>query len=1407
MNKMDKIMNDLTDPITMDLLDDPISAPCCGRAFSRQSLKTWLSTCHDNVCPCCKCSMNMFDIDNQPKLINIAYLVEQFKKGDPLDELIKDQDNEHKHKWSAHIIPLQDKHNKRLNIGELSLELEKSNFIIKPSLFIAVVDRSGSMSGAPWKQVETALLYITRMAHQNPMVKICIIAYDSTAQIYNPQGTQHDIEMMIKNMFTGGGTNFSSAFEKVKLVLNQFFCSEDKIDDEHNVSNVTVVFMTDGQDSTFYNKDINEASDKLVSNFKTVIQDCWKDSPISIHSVGFSQGCSKDFLEKLRLSGNSEGTFRFAEPSDDGDTLCSKLNSLFEVASKSSSVPIEIFAPKLALNDNINFLIDENGKGIYKKWITINNYDDIGNLVVNSSKDINCNVSVDIIEDNSIFNKWISKCIDDLASELFQFVSGKKEYSGQVLNLYLNLLEKKIDALVVSTNDDALISRLEFIQGQLINYRNGGNVNIGKLGDIRFSSMFREEKPTIKAQPVISVDKTPLKIDNSPADVETRIRYSRNNHNKNRNSLQRAICDVQSDFISNELESELQNCSLQDVLYKDSDENNAIHLAAYCGHSKVIKRLIDKFNSDIDLNLCNGDGETVVTLAIKKGGFHRTLNLLLNEGAAIPLNRKKGLERYAILEKYTLTADIISNYCDDDQISDINESMTEDYIRYVWKKVMDKNLPFDKQRFFKITLQKCMTDIVTGLLDKYNAEPTIEILCECTMPPKPDHVNSDKYLELSKLLIGKKPEIVNQTLNNGDSALSAAVLAGSLPHVKYFLGFENLIDQPNNLGNTPLWLACAKKYPCIITELINHGADINKQNLKGNPPLFNICQRGPLKIAEQFMSLGADLECKNENGDTLILLCCRNGQHDILKLFLNYVDQEFVDFKAHIDGFNAIFASIEQNRVECIKILHEYGINLEQKTDANNTILPNSTPLHLAVFYERTAATKTLLVLGANASSKGNHGQTPLHIAVIQGENSIIKLLLAYGADKMTKDDYGNTPIAYCRNKISIRQIMIDPMLDSLMSLAKNKFDNEEVKQALEILKSDKLSIPGVLTTIQIVNIVDETDGSSPLMQSIIYSNYNIAKVLVELGADPLVKNYMGLNSLFWANWIRNPRIKNLLSSVLVDQSVVEQLENLKKVTSIHCKQCLFLGKMPTDTENQNSSIDKRMEGSFNDMIIESTSANGSDSLENSVTELINYSGQCKFPVDNLIWNAKIHTIAVMANGEYILKTDEVFSLSIFTNNPYLSNVIQIDHPYSKCLLEGLNRLTAYEGEAYVGLNNLDRSKFMIGSEIKMNKIISASTMWRVAIEHLAQFTSGKNKKGTVILIKSKSGRYVAPYSSFKFDSEILFLPDTKFIVKAWYQGDTICLGQENIREQTFKIDDKSKYMDDKAMIIELNEI
>jgi len=74
------IRSDLQCPITGELLNDPITVPCCGKAFSRAALVEWMT--HRSVCPLCNHDLDQFDAVNACRNTNLAGLVESFVQGE-----------------------------------------------------------------------------------------------------------------------------------------------------------------------------------------------------------------------------------------------------------------------------------------------------------------------------------------------------------------------------------------------------------------------------------------------------------------------------------------------------------------------------------------------------------------------------------------------------------------------------------------------------------------------------------------------------------------------------------------------------------------------------------------------------------------------------------------------------------------------------------------------------------------------------------------------------------------------------------------------------------------------------------------------------------------------------------------------------------------------------------------------------------------------------------------------------------------------------------------------------------------------------------------------------------------------------------------------------------------------------
>jgi len=1432
--QLERMRQDLTDPITLELVEDPIIVPCCTKAFSRLSLVQAFESA-EKQCPSCRQLLPDFDPMTAPTNLVMASMVATLKL--PTNAA----------KWSASLTPVIG------NLAELKISLENSQFKIRPSLFIPVCDTSGSMSGNPRQQVEAALIHIMAIARLNPMIQTSIIRYSSMASVIDTTGSQDDIIRRINNMYDGGGTNFLAAFEKIRDTLANYVYSDQPL--PHAISNVTIVFMTDGQDGSSKNRD------ELVAFLRESLIE-W-NGPICVHTVGFSGGCDKQFLEKLRLTGTVEGTFRYAEPQDDPDTLCQKLTGLFDVIARNSSVPVtfslqnglfRLNANKLEDTASVQFPVGRNNKGVYSTWVT---FDRLPTLHIKSANlgtqiPVTLNDSRFVDEkQKTLFQQWIATLLDEMAAEILDL---SKTPKNLVFDLHCALILQRLDAIRLKSQVGQF-ERLDFLVQQVTALRKGSEVHVGKLSDARFSSQFAPVKSTSvhksisAASPLAIQDTHNQTSDGLTYKRESHLRrYSHNNVGKNRNAIQEAICALNCNKLSPVIEAMIDGLQQADITHTDIDGNNTLHLAAYCGCSLILERILQKAVG-VNINAANNDDETAITLAIKKQGFWKCIKMLVRHNAFITDDRLKALEAYAVDIGYVVTAKLLatlSNGNADMNCKQVDIKMTAEYIDFLYDTAIEKKIEFDVQSYLRAALAKRMTKLVKTLLTVHQAVPDINMLMDYCFPEKPDDPETDSYLDLVKLLIKNRPELLQETNALGETLLYRSVDRGSLPHVKYFLRhplrvcpkdksvpLEELyvlnIDQPNHEGNTPFWCATCKQYPCIMEELLDNGANINQQNTKMNtPPIFTITRWGSIKIAEMLIARGARLDLKNNNGDNIILLCCRsNGQGDKLALFLKYVDPEMVTYKAEIDGFCAIFAAVEANNIEAIQVLRDYGVDFEQRTANDNKILPGATPLHLGAYYGRNEAVSKLLELGANVNALDMNGATALHVAVLQRHPSIIKLLRNAGIDLSIRDSNGSTASEYCRNDPDIRDLLISPVLDPLMLLARGEF-GKDTDRACEVLRKHSGAL-GCLNINSALDLISQ-DRRTPLLQSVMCSNYPVAKTLIELHCGTNLYDRHGLTAHVWANWINNMRMKQLLAGR--DNNVEYTQKCLQRLTSVpsQYRMFLFISNCPKTLSDRSSSIscsasaiNFRMEHFTN--MIEVCNSGGIlfkiTDVDSNNRALIPVFEKTDFGEENyesLVWSAKVFTVGLIASGLTTLTPDQIMAICLYSSNRTIARTINesilnksAGNYYLKCLVEAYENLPPYVGEVYIGTNAVDRSLFQVGAKIAFKTIVSASTSWRVATEHLPDFAKSKKRRGEVFIVKTKTGRFISPYSEFMYDMEVLIKPGTAFEVTNWYIGDVICLGQENIRENTFGLMDKDArdefLLGKRALIIELIEL
>lgn len=319
----------LTCPITHEYFEEPISSPCCGNMFSKPALVEWLEI--NPICPFCKVNISYFNASNAPVNKNVADMIEQIHNAN----LPKPNTD----KWEAKISKLDN-----INVGKL--EITNTGKVYK-NLVLAVIDKSGSMSGSPMNQVKYSLKGITNLSIQNKNLKTVIVTYNdyaSSLEIDNTLDREH-YDHVFSSLYAGGGTSFTSAFVEIVKLANQYA-------NDNDFACMTILFLTDGQDSVSAS-----LRHTLVEKLKNDLS-VWKKK-YTVHTIGFGPSHDSNFLNLLRMIGTEEGAYRFADPNENDDILSGKIRSIFDVIASSVALPINITSDFKILNgDNGTYWIE-----------------------------------------------------------------------------------------------------------------------------------------------------------------------------------------------------------------------------------------------------------------------------------------------------------------------------------------------------------------------------------------------------------------------------------------------------------------------------------------------------------------------------------------------------------------------------------------------------------------------------------------------------------------------------------------------------------------------------------------------------------------------------------------------------------------------------------------------------------------------------------------------------------------------------------------------------------------------------------------------------------------------------------------------------------------------------------------
>ena len=214
------------------------------------------------------------------------------------------------------------------------------------------------------------------------------------------------------------------------------------------------------------------------------------------------------------------------------------------------------------------------------------------------------------------------------------------------------------------------------------------------------------------------------------------------------------------------------------------------------------------------------------------------------------------------------------------------------------------------------------------------------------------------------------------------------------------------VDGADRCLMTPLVIACQNDHHHVVAELLNYGADVNRECTVGyytkSTALHIAALHGSTTVIQLLLNNKAEINQPSGNGDTPIILALSKLHFKVVKVLKeNGAEIDFPD----TNGTTPLQHAVLSNDIQFCKLLVEYGADVDRcykQHTSPKMLLPGAdvsmTALHLAIYKGNAELVELFLYKGADLE-KSWYGYASLAFAILKGNLGIVRLLVAANAD------------------------------------------------------------------------------------------------------------------------------------------------------------------------------------------------------------------------------------------------------------------------------------------------------------------------------------------------------------------------------------------------------------------------
>ena len=296
--------------------------------------------------------------------------------------------------------------------------------------------------------------------------------------------------------------------------------------------------------------------------------------------------------------------------------------------------------------------------------------------------------------------------------------------------------------------------------------------------------------------------------------------------------------------------------------------------------------------------------------------------------------------------------------------------------------------------------------------------------------------------------------------------------------------------------------------------LIRAGADVNAANDLGVTPLVLACENGSAALVTALLEESADPNTATSMGETALMACARGGDVDAVAALLDR--GAALDAGESSRGQTALMWAAAHRHPDVVRVLIAHGADVHARSRVSHLLVPTNayasgvshrdtvempmggfTTLLFAALHGDVDSARLLLDAGANVNETAADGLSVLVLAAHSGHTKLVTFLLGRGADvNAAAVGYTALHAAVLRGDLQMISTLLEDGADPNARLTKG---TRVPRDTNRWVLSSYLA------------------GATPFLLAAKYAEPDIMRVLVSRGADPLLVTNDGTTPLMVA--------------------------------------------------------------------------------------------------------------------------------------------------------------------------------------------------------------------------------------------------------------------------------------------------